>query len=106
MAAGNPKLVDITDIKCFICEWKHKDPVMYGDFITSNVNCHYFCMLSGTKIPQTSKKRKGPLLGFTVSDIFDSKILYEDVKCYLCGKKSAAVSRSQHSSGKVLMARF
>lgn len=78
---------------CFICECRVKDPVMYGDFITaSNVNSHYFCMLTGTNIPQTSKVSKGPLMGFTSTDILDTKIFYKGVKCYYCGKYSAAVS--------------
>jgi hypothetical protein len=98
------KLVGMTENKqpCYICEFRDKDPVLYGDFITaSNVNSHYFCMLSGTNIPQTSKVRKGPLLGFTPSDILDSKIFYDGVKCYYCGKKSAAVSPSPTFSRKV-----
>lgn len=78
---------------CNICEWRDKDPVMYGDFITTaNVNSHYFCMLTGTNITQTSKVKNGPLLGFRPSDIFDTKIFYKHVKCYYCGKDSAAVS--------------
>lgn len=80
---------------CFICEWRDKDPVMYGDFITtSNVNSHYLCMLTGTNIPQTSKIRDGPLMGFVPSDILNTKIFYKGVMCYYCGKDSAAVSGS------------
>lgn len=80
---------------CYICEYRAKDPVMYGEFITtSNVNSHYFCMLTGTNISQTSKVKDGPLMGFAPSDIRDTKIFYKGVKCYYCGKDSAAVSVS------------
>ncbi|XP_058122050.1 PHD finger protein 7-like [Anopheles ziemanni] len=85
-----------TDDPCDICllrEWK---PARYGEFIvkecksTENLRCHYFCLLSGTFIPQRGVNSAG-ITGFLIRDIINSFYEYRDKKCAYCCHPSASI---------------
>ncbi|XP_049543270.1 PHD finger protein 7-like isoform X1 [Anopheles darlingi] len=82
---------------CLLSEW---NPLRYGEFIEKEFNkgntlrCHYFCLLSGGRIPQRGKGYSG-IAGFLIRDIRDSIKETRDKICAYCGQHSAPVQCNQ-----------
>ncbi|KFB50483.1 AGAP011775-PA-like protein [Anopheles sinensis] len=85
-----------TDEPCDVCllnEWK---PARYGEFIVKKcksietLRCHYFCLLSGSCIPQRGTNTAG-IVGFLLRDIVDSFHEFRDKKCVYCRHRSAPI---------------
>ncbi|XP_053671024.1 PHD finger protein 7-like [Anopheles nili] len=84
-----------TEEKCDICLLSLKNPVQYGEFIVREfsslkIKCHYFCLLTGTLIPQRGVIKSG-ITGFLIRDIVASFREYRYRNCVYCQCPSAPI---------------
>uniref|UniRef100_A0A182FW93 Uncharacterized protein n=1 Tax=Anopheles albimanus TaxID=7167 RepID=A0A182FW93_ANOAL len=83
--------------RCDICLLSEWNPLRYGEFIektynkgTNTLRCHYFCLLSGSRILQRGTAYSG-IAGFLIRDIQDSLKETCNKLCAYCGQKAASV---------------
>ncbi|XP_058444903.1 PHD finger protein 7-like [Malaya genurostris] len=85
-----------TEDRCYICLLTVKHPIKYGEFMMKQLSgkilkCHYFCLLSGSLIHQRGSTDTSGVLGFLVSDIYNSLPRFRNNICNYCTKPSAPI---------------
>ncbi|XP_052873132.1 pineapple eye protein-like [Anopheles cruzii] len=98
LKAPSSRLCDI----CLLNDW---DPVRYGELVVKKwktgrtLACHYFCLLSGTLIPQCGSDTAG-IFGFLLRDILDAIPKFRSKRCVYCNRLSASIQCKQDGCDK------